>query len=70
MGNKTIQFSISLYAFAMTFILWWALICSIPADGIIIFDFNRVGEIWLDFWLFTIPGIFCLLYGFKEFFKN
>ena len=63
MENKLIQFLLNIYSGLLTILLWILLIVSIPDNGLILLNFNAVGEMWFEFWLMPIIILFILGFG-------
>lgn len=61
--DKIVQLMLNIYNFLITILLWIGLLISIPYNGIMYFNYNEFGEMWLEFWLLPISALFILGFG-------
>lgn len=67
------DFIINLDFLGISIYLFYSLILSIPNNGKIMFDFNSIGEIWLDMIMMLFFIIFTLgviIIDFRKFLRN
>ena len=64
--NEYKQLIINLITIGILIYLWYGIILSIPNNGIIYFDFNSIGEIWIELIIIPIIIIFIIKYIFEK----